>query len=164
MWGYEGPFRGPGDANAKSRSGPAPPGRFRALGGMGGHFVAPGTPTPNRGAARLRRGASERWGVWGPFRGPGDANAKSRSGPAPPGRFRALGGMGGHFDVTSVGHNHHACSIRGCHHPTGQKVALTRKAAPPRCFGGGVVVSICRDGPARPEVRLALRRWGDHAR
>src|SRR5439155_17941840 len=32
---------------------------------MKGHFVAPGTPTPNRGAARLRRGASERWGVWG---------------------------------------------------------------------------------------------------
>ena len=81
-----------------SRSATAPPGRCRALGVWGPYRgsrvsrsrgnssaverqpsklgVAGSNPVSrsreigDRGAPRLRRGAAERWGVWGPYRGP----------------------------------------------------------------------------------------------
>src|SRR5882762_1781519 len=38
--------------------------------GFGGHVLAPITCDGDRGAPRLLPGRDERWGVWGPCRGP----------------------------------------------------------------------------------------------
>src|SRR2546422_2404091 len=61
---------------------------------MGGHFVAPEDATRNRGAPRLRRGATNAGGYGGPFRGPRGRNAKSRSATASPGRDERWGVWG----------------------------------------------------------------------
>src|SRR5439155_21187260 len=96
--GYGGPFRGPGDANAKSRSGPAPPGRFRALGVWGAISWPRGRQRQieeRPGSARALPSVGGYGGHGGAPRGPGAARGKSRSGPAPSGRFGALGGLAG---------------------------------------------------------------------
>src|SRR5436309_15679111 len=64
---------------------------------MKGHFVAPGTPTPNRGAARLRRGASERWGVWGAISWPRGRQRQIEERPGSAGALPSVGGRGGQF-------------------------------------------------------------------
>src|SRR5438874_1426894 len=68
-----------------------------------GVTAAPGRPERwGRGAARLRRAASERWGFGGPSRGPpsiqaGRSYAGSRGATAPPGRPERWGVWGGHL-------------------------------------------------------------------
>src|SRR5438874_7381918 len=68
-----------------------------------GVTAAPGRPERwGRGAARLRRAASERWGFGGPSRGPpsiqaGRSDAGSRGATAPPGRPERWGVWGGHL-------------------------------------------------------------------
>src|SRR5438034_11660603 len=59
-----------------------------------------GPLAPDRGAPRLGRGGSERWGGVGGH--VGAARAGSRSATAWPGRFRALGGVGGHVGAPHV--------------------------------------------------------------
>src|SRR2546421_8474579 len=49
-------------------------------GGFGGHLGAPITCDVDRGAPRLLPGRDERWGVWGPSRGPHQRWTTSRRG------------------------------------------------------------------------------------
>src|SRR5205807_1885654 len=62
--------------------------------GVGGHLGAPITCDVDRGAPRLLPGRAERWGVWGPSRGPHHLRRWSRRATALAGARRARGGLG----------------------------------------------------------------------
>src|SRR5204863_9866309 len=108
--GCGGPYRGLPRQSARHpvstpRRATAAPGRVRAWGGVGGHIGASHVSRRDircqpRGAPRLRRGASERGGVWGAISGPptsvgetSGVNPEARHGCA--GARPSAGGSGG---------------------------------------------------------------------
>jgi hypothetical protein len=96
-WGVWGAMSAPRSHHlTRSRRATARPERGRASGGLGGPPRPPLAASRHRGASRLRRDASKRWGVWGAMSGPPThCFATPRRATAPPGRGRASGGLGG---------------------------------------------------------------------
>src|SRR5207249_6717007 len=92
--GLGGPFEAREDANGKSSGVTATPGRLRAPGGLGGPSRPARTPTGNRAASRLRRGACERRGAWGALRGPPCNQGADGLGAGTGGGGRVDGGRG----------------------------------------------------------------------
>src|SRR6267143_1631890 len=90
-WGVWGPYRGPHYARAiEERHGSA--GARRTLGGVGA-ISGPPLRTRDRGAPRLRRGATSVGGCGGHIGAP-TTHARSRSATAPPGRDERWGVWG----------------------------------------------------------------------